>query len=272
MASKTKKQPAETSKSIFAEIIFKVSYRFSVSQVFADFLTMTIAACTRNPQTGLSHYEEEYLETIARYKDSELRFEFSKAFAALVNEMEDRVHDSNGNDVLGEFFEQHVSSDRKAQFFTPFPICQFMASITGSNASETFQREKPLRILDPACGSGRMLLAAYKIHGGGNEYYGIDIDQVCVKMTAINLFLNGIWNSEVMCANALAPDDFVISYHISLLPFGIFKIEEREKSLLWHLHQNSFSKPTEKQPEKKSNFIFTDKTIDPHGTQMDLFS
>lgn len=60
-------------------------------------------------------------------------------------------------------------------------------------------------------------------------------------MTALNLFLNGMWNSEVMCANALMPDDFVGAYHISLLPLGIFKIEEKEKSLLWYLHKSSFS-------------------------------
>lgn len=220
MAEKQKKKAASVpSKSQFAETILNISYRFSLAKVFDDFLTMAIAACTQNPQTKLSYYEAEYLQTIAAYKDSELRFEFPKAFSYLVLEMEERIHDTNGNDVLGEFFEQHISNGRNGQFFTPFHICQFMASITAS--SDTLERDannRALRILEPACGSGRMLLATYRILGSGHEYYAIDIDRVCVKITALNLFLNGIWNSEVMCANALLPDDFVIAYHISLLP------------------------------------------------------
>lgn len=271
MAVKKKQKSAQPKQNEFAEIILKIAYRFSQSKVFDDFLTMAIAACTRNPATGLSHYEEEYLQTIAAYKDSELRFDFANAFAALVIEMEARIHDhSLGNDILGEFFEQHISNGRNGQYFTPFPLCQFMASAT--TAKDTEETEKPLRILDPACGSGRMLLAAYKQHGRGNEYFGIDIDRICVKMTAINLFLNGVWNSEVMCANFLAPDDFVIAYHISSFPLGIFKIEQKENCKLWHLHRNSFTQNPKKSVEKKTDFVFTNKNVDPHGTQMDLFS
>jgi type I restriction-modification system DNA methylase subunit len=224
-------------KDGFEKSLFNIGSRFSVSKAFDDFLTMSIAACTRNIVSDTSWYEDEYMSTIEYYKDSELRHEFPKAFASLISEMEDRVGSSMGNDVLGDFFEQHVSNGRNGQYFTPYPICQFMASIV-----HTGEKEKSLRILDPTCGSGRMLLAAHRNNGIGHTYYGIDIDRTCVKMTALNLFLNGIWGSEVMCANSLSPDDFVISYHISLFPLGIFKIEEKEKSMLWNLHRNSFEK------------------------------
>ena len=247
MAQKqTSKSNADAlSKNKFAETLLSISHRFSLFTVFDDFLTMSIAACTQNPETKKSWYEEEYLETIAKDKDSELRHEFPKAFAYLVTEMEDRVGSSLGNDVLGDFFEQYISNGRNSQFFTPWPVCQFMASITKDNTDklpdEENEKSRSLRILDPACGSGRMLLASHKINGPGHEYYGIDIDRTCVKMTALNLFLNGVWNSEVMCANALLPDDFVISYHISFLPLGIFKIEEKEKSRLWHLQRDALT-------------------------------
>jgi len=85
-----------------------------------------------------------------------------------------------------------------------------------------------LRILDPARNSGRMLLAAHRIHGSEHEYYGIDIDRTCVKMTALNLFLNGIWNSEVLCANALLPEDFVIAYNISLFLLVYLKSQRKK--------------------------------------------
>lgn len=67
-------------------------------------------------------------------------------------------------------------------------------------------------------------------------------------MTVINLFLTGNFHSEVMCANALIPHDFHISYKTSFLPFGIFKITQKEKSLLWNIQQNSFTQEKEKAP------------------------
>jgi type I restriction-modification system DNA methylase subunit len=264
------KQKSVPSKNTFAEILFKLGLRFSLSKVFDDFLTMVIAACTQNPLTKLSYYEDEYLETIAYYKDSELRHEFPKAFAALIIEMEERVGSSLGNDVLGDFFEQNISNGRNGQFFTPYPICEFMASITNTDTVV----DKPLRILDPACGSGRMLLAAHKKNGIGHEYYGIDIDRSCVKMAALNLFLNGIWNSEVMCANSLSPNDFTFSYRISFLPLGIFKITEKEKSKLWVLHKNSFLVTEKREPVssgiKLDKTPFSERTKD-NSIQLDLF-
>lgn len=181
MAKKSNQKGSSSvpSKSLFAETLFKIGYRFSLPKVFDDFLTMSIAACTQNLQTKLSYYEDEYLAVIAYYKDSELRHEFPIAFSHLILEMEARVHEDTGNDVLGEFFEQHISHGRNGQYFTPAHICDFMASITHTDSTaDEIPVSRPLRILDPACGSGRMLLAARKVYGAGQEYYGIDIDRI----------------------------------------------------------------------------------------------
>ena len=160
---------------------------------------------------------------------------FSKLFSVLVEEMEERTGSTTHNDVLGEYYETHMAKKGKSQFFTPWPICQFMAK---SSVEEADRDEgRPLRILEPACGSGRMLLAIAKEAGPRNEFYGIDIDQACVKMTALNLFLNGVFHSEVMCGDFLLPYDFHGSYVISFLPLGIFRIKEKEKSRLWNLLQ-----------------------------------
>lgn len=256
--------------SSFAASLLALSYRFPISTVFDDFLIMSIAACTPNPVKGISWYEDEYLATIDKYKDLELRHEFPKAFASLISEMEDRTSSSLGNDVLGDFFEVHVSNGHNGQYFTPYPICMFMASIAQPDTSET--NTEPRRILDPTCGSGRMLLASRTTLGLDNEFYGIDIDHRCVKMTALNLFLNGVWGSEVMCADALRRNDFVIAYRISLFPLGIFKIEDKEQSKLWHLYQNSFEP---KEPKGSSIVLdstpFNERNKD-KGKQMDLFN
>ena len=271
MAAQKKRTSPAPSKNSFATSILNIGYRFPVSQVFDDFLTMSIAACTQNLATKVSYYEEEYLQVVAKYKDSDLRHEFSAAFAYLIQEMEERVESSIGNDVLGEFFELHISNSRNGQFFTPFPVCMFMASITHTDIEVDASERKPLRIIDPSCGSGRMLLASRKRVGIGHEYYGIDIDPICAKMTAINLFLNGMWNSQVMCANALSPNDFVIAYNISLVPLGIFKITEKEKSRLWQMHSNCFTKSKENEQTKVGIQTPFAKPLDGNATQLDLF-
>jgi type I restriction-modification system DNA methylase subunit len=238
----------------FASLMDSFGYKYDTHSVFEDFLTMSMCTVTFNPKTRLSHYEDLYLETVKKYKDDSLRFQFPKLFIALVNEMEERVGDSKGNDVLGEYYEQNAAKKDLSQFFTPWPICRFIAKISVEESKKSDTPDKPLRILEPSCGSGRFILASAKEAGPDNEFYGIDIDHTCVKMTALNLFLNGVFHSEVMCANALLPDDFRVSYVISFLPFGIFRIDEKEKSRLWHLVRNNLaaSKKAEEAKDRKN--------------------
>lgn len=266
------KQKTVPCKQQFFDILHQLGQRFSLHQVFDDFLTVTICAFSQNPLTKQSHYEEEYLTIIGKYKSTNLVELFPKALAYLVTAMEEQLEDSLGNDVLGEFFELHISNGRNGQFFTPHPITEFMNAIVGTDE----QTDRPLRVLDPACGSGRMLLAAHRSSKGKHHLFGIDIDKTCVKMAVINLFLNGCFKAEVLCGNALAPNDFVVSYKTSLLPFGIFKIEDKEQSLLWHMHQKTFPSLHEKPKEKMSDKIvlndtpFTERLKD-EGSQLLLF-
>jgi type I restriction enzyme M protein len=247
----------------FAKFLLEFQYHFDLRTVFNDFLIMSMCAVTPLPGSGKSHYEDLYLETIKKYKDHELRFHFPNAFACLIMEMEERYSSSEGNDILGEFYETNLYRKGAQQYFTPWHICSFMAkSVTGVKEDNP---DRSLRILDPTCGSGRMLLAAHKELGSNHEYFGIDIDETCVQMTTLNLFLNGIFHGEVMCANALNSDDFRISYKPSFLPFGIFRIEKKENSMLWHMQQN----PSDKKAKPTFAPIESDAWKD--ASQLQLF-
>ena len=238
---------------------------YSLRHVFEDFLTIALCAVTQIPGEGKSYYEDQYMETIAKYTEDEVRNKFPKMFAQLVIEMEERL--ASGNDVLGDYYELQFCQKGSGQFFTPWPVCQFMAHSVCGNASE---EGKIQRVIDPTCGSGRMLLASAKTMGWRHEYYGIDVDHTCVKMTAINLFLNGVFHSEVMCADALRPGDFRMSYRISFLPLGIFRIEEKEKSKLWQMYQNTFE-PKENTPKPQPKFISDDGNPTGRVSQLHLF-
>lgn len=66
---------------------------------------MAIAGCTQNIETQRSYYEDDYLQTIEYYKDSDLRLEFLGLFTQLVVEIRKRTLAYEGIDVLGKFFE-----------------------------------------------------------------------------------------------------------------------------------------------------------------------
>lgn len=151
-------------------------------KVFDDFLTMSICALAGG------RMEKEYLECAGRYPRAKnegigdgLIDEFPRMFGELVNAMEDEK-----KDIIGDFFMGAVSNGESGQYFTPEHISDFMAQIVGGEGADG---EK---VADMAgCGSGRMLLGAAKVNPR-RLFIGKDLDLRCVKMTALNLALNGL--------------------------------------------------------------------------------
>jgi type I restriction-modification system DNA methylase subunit len=170
----------------FETILDSLARRYGVHQVFSDFLTLLICAFS------LGRMEKHYFETIRKYEKPYTN-SFSEALAALVIEM--TGPDGNGFiDVLGDYFEQHLSFDKNGQFFTPQLVCDMMARmITPSGTGK--------RVADPACGSGRMLMAMEKVNRFA-LFYGADNDVNCAKMAVINLCLNSMFG-EIAWMNSL---------------------------------------------------------------------
>jgi hypothetical protein len=109
-----------------------------------------------------------------------------------------------------------------------------------------------------------------------NLYYQIRVTFEYNKTTA-RFSSSSIFNSEVMCANALLEDDFTMSYCILFKPIGIWRIEQKEKSKLWHLLRISLAE-NRKQEDEKKNKVFTEfrtTTDSPFngktGTQTSMF-
>ena len=165
----------EKTKS-FSKIIIDMSRKHGLHKTFSDFLTLTICAFS------LGRMEDLYMETINKYEKPDA-YRFSEALSALIIEM---MGDGFGLvDILGEFYEQNLSHGHNGQFFTPQPICDLMARMINPTTDGK-------RIADPACGSGRLLMAMAKVNRLG-YFYGADVDVTCAKMTVINLCLNGMF-------------------------------------------------------------------------------
>jgi type I restriction-modification system DNA methylase subunit len=214
----------------FSQYMQQLAVRNSISKVFTDFLEMSVCALS------LGAMETRYLEIVGRYEKHEVNL-LADAFAAMVLEM-----DNNGEglrDILGDFFMEHISHGHNGQFFTPEPICEMMARMTNPIESDS-------RILDCACGSGRILIAAAKVNRNAS-FYGADIDRTCCMMCLINFCLNGLLG-EVAWMDSLS-NQFFGAWQIRLHPGGgipyIVPITEAESLIVLKL------------PEQKANQIKT---------------
>lgn len=225
--------------SSFKTLFEKVAYGSNPARTFDDLLTICIYSLNTNLKIESLNYKNEYLRITEYYKRNNTFKYLLELISIIVLYSEDNFM---FNDLLGEFFQQNITICRNRQFFTQFHINDFMTQIVKGEDT------KSMNVLDPACGSGRMLLAFGKQSVIPNYYYGVDIDPLCTKMTTINLFLNRL-RGEVICAGALFPDKFSFGYKISFLPFGIFKIDKKEDSVIWQMNQTAFSNVKREKPE-----------------------
>jgi N-6 DNA Methylase len=179
----------------FVQLVDDIGRRHGNDRVFTDFLTM--ATCAYHPQTlrspGLDpdpDNEQLYLDVIKPYKRPEL-----DKLAELLALVQLQAREYPFSDLLGAYFEQHVTRGQNGQFFTPVNLCQMMARMTYGDvgAGKT--------IADPACGSGRMLLAVAE-DAPANLFFAADVDARCCRMAALNFFANGL-RGEVAWMNSL---------------------------------------------------------------------
>jgi hypothetical protein len=105
-------------------------------------------------------------------------------------------------DFLGPFYMEHGSKgdrDWGGEFYTPKPVCLMTAKLTLSAADFSEASARPLRMLEPACGSGTMILAAAQVL---KDDFGVspslmrwdawDISRTACTMTYLNCTLWGI--------------------------------------------------------------------------------
>lgn len=239
----------------FVKAIEWLGRKHSLSNVFNDLLTMAI--CTyheTNIVSGLQikdeANEELYFQTIGRYEKEELA-EFAKLMAILMS----NAYQAPYSDLLGQFFTEHITMGHNGQFFTPTAICQAMVRLHGE--PDTITKKT---VADPACGSGRLLLAFAEINPA-NTFYGADNTNTCAKMSAVNFFLNGL-QGEVAWMNTLSMEWYG-GWQTNRWPrVGIVPIE-KEQSRLWS--------------EPKKVEVMTEKIKDlksharPDGQQLTLF-
>jgi len=106
-------------------------------------------------------------------------------------------------DFWGGLYEAYMQSAGKArafaQFFTPVSVAELCAKVAETGRDGVYN--------DPACGSGRLLLAHFTTVDKSRFHYyvGEDLDEQSCKMCALNMMMNGMFG-QVIKQNTLTQE------------------------------------------------------------------
>lgn len=196
----------------FNKIMQSLDYSKSRIQIFSDFLTLS-AYSIAQPFYRSPELEEKYLAVAKNYKVEQLNL-FAKMLAIVVDALEEEPQDFLGTC----FMANDMGSEYKGQFFTPYHVSKFMAEITLGNVKELVQTQGYITISEPCSGAGSMIIACREvfIQQGCNPstqmfVEAVDIDDLCFKMSYIQLSLLGI-PARVIRGNTLSMEYFETLY------------------------------------------------------------
>lgn len=229
----------------FNKVFQELEYRHHAATIFDDYLSYCIYVFNteRNPadlERLKSSYGNQY-ECLVRM--------FHEHIAAMDKMLST---DTDWYDLLGTYYEvinSRSKSSAMGQFFTPSTLCDFMAIINGADES----KGKGVTVNDPACGSGRTLLA-WHAKAPGNYLFGDDIDSMCTKMCAVNFLLHGVVGQA--CNMDTLRMEYRYGYAINekLTAFGEVSLrpitEEEANAQRWYLTKRGKIEREETIPEE----------------------
>lgn len=177
----------------FNRLLHEVDTSKSVSEIFNDFLTLSIYSIAQ-PFYRSQIIEEKYLNTAKKYSRKQLDY-----FAAM-NAYTLISLDMGMKDFLGEMFNINgLGEHRKGQFFTPYHVSKLMGRLHCINLKVDIENKDFITMCEPCCGSGGMVIACadcMKEEGINfqQKLYveAMDIEEICYKMAYLQLSLLGI--------------------------------------------------------------------------------
>jgi len=139
-----------------------------------------------------------------------------------------------------------MGNEYKGQFFTPYHICQMMTQVSLINAKEIIKEKGYIAVSEPCSGAGGMIIAAREVllNQGCNPstdmfVEAIDVDDLCFKMTYIQLSLLGI-PARVVRGNTLSMEFYEVLYTpLYFIKGWHYKLKKSEMSQESNLQENA---------------------------------
>lgn len=172
-------------KKKIIKCIQQLSGRHSPTSVFFDWVQCMALAISNSCHVihgkAWQQREEVYKATMNKYDESE-RSKLTEMSGMLVMALEEDL-----GDTLGEIYMGSIGGDAgKGQFFTPYHVGLACAKLTASHADD----DDKIRINEPTCGSGGMVIAVAQVLKDRGENYQRKLDVVCQDLD---------WTAVYMC-------------------------------------------------------------------------
>ncbi len=190
---------------------------------------------------ALSHIEEHNsgkLRNVFRAIDFNSQVDFGdvkEKNTTLRNLLEDfhdldlRPSQLDSADIIGDAYEYMIANfasdagKKGGEFFTPSPVSELIAALVKPREND--------RIYDPTCGSGGLLLKAYKkVPGGKAAVYGQELNAQTWALCTMNMFLHGvddarIWQGDTLSNPQNIEDDKLMKFQVVVAnpPFSLDK-------------------------------------------------
>ncbi len=187
----------------FNKKLEQIDHSKNIVTKFSDFLSLSTYSLVQ-PFYKSPKIEEKYLNISHNYTKEEVQI-FSKMLAIVISALSE-----NFQDFLGQIFMSNdMGNNYKGQFFTPYHVSKMMAEIQLINL-ENLKDKNIITVSEPCSGAGGMIIAfAETLKEKGINYQNkiyveaMDIDDLCYKMTYIQLSLLGI-PAKVIKGNTLS--------------------------------------------------------------------
>lgn len=184
-------------KKYIIENIQNMAGKYTPYQIFSDWtcmMSLVISnSCSQKKDDVYLKREKLYLDIVSKYSRNEKR-----TMAAMMSALSLCLEEFE--DVLGDIYmKAGCGSKSTGQFFTPYHISHLTANLVYGSKIDRLKENDFLKINEPSCGSGGMLIAlAHVMKDKGVNYQkklcctAQDLDWNGVYMTYVQLSLLGI--------------------------------------------------------------------------------
>ena len=92
----------------FASLLLPYQRAYDLPPLFEDFLDLSLSVLSPNALAGLPWNRDRFERTLAKYSNPAYSFDFVAVFNCLLQEIPNHRHPFQYNDVLGDFYEEHI--------------------------------------------------------------------------------------------------------------------------------------------------------------------
>lgn len=202
----------KSARDELVEEIRNLAQSQGLNTVFTTFLEITATSIAAQMDPENAAEREKRYEEITSSMQPEVLGAYARMFALLV--LAALAHEDDPCDILGDIYhELRLNNEWNGQFFTPDNICRMMAQIVNP-VDESDDKDGPVTINEPTCGSGTMIIGAVWAMKRRNFdfqrksfFVAQDIDIRCVWMAYIQLSLYRI-PAVVIHGNTLSMEEW----------------------------------------------------------------